>query len=115
LLYGYAGGAYCVGCSGDPQALIIGPGNPLLKAERSMEYEGGVDLGAWDNRLNVGLTGSWKKTQHLLIDQQLGFDGGNWTYEENVGTVRNTGVEASVNALVIESRAVTWSVTASAA
>jgi hypothetical protein len=80
-----------------------------------MEYEGGVDLGAWDNRLSVGLTGSWKTTQHELIDQQLGFDGGAWIYEENVGDVRNTALEASVNAMVIETRAVTWSVTVSAA
>jgi hypothetical protein len=80
-----------------------------------MEYEGGADLGLGGGRVSVELTGYWKSTTDALIDQTLGFDVGQLPYEENIGDIRNTGVEAGVNAMVVESRAVSWSLSLTAA
>jgi hypothetical protein len=114
LLYNDTQTAYVNGVN-VATASIIGPGNPNLKPERSMEYEGGFDLGGWDGRLSAGLTASWKSTTDALIDQQLGFDLANWIYEENVGDIHNTNLEASVSAMVLQTRAISWSVTVSGA
>ena len=85
-------------------------GNPTLRPERSVEFEGGVDVGGWRNRLTVELTGYAKTTHDALLDVALGASYNNASYEENIGEVRNTGVEASATVELVQSRSVTWDV-----
>ena len=84
------------------------PGNPNLQPERTTQFEGGLDVAGWANRINLALTGYSKTTQHALIDVNLGATLGNYTYQENVGEVRNTGVEGSVTVGVVRTHTVTW-------
>src|SRR5581483_6589389 len=84
------------------------PGNPILQPERSVELEGGADLGLWNDRLGLQFTMYDKRTHDALVDQTLGWDLGGFTYEENIGEVRNTGVEASLNASIVRTRALQW-------
>jgi hypothetical protein len=86
-------------------------GNPTLTAERSVEYEGGVDLAFFAQRLTVDLSGYSKTTFNALYAQPLGFDLNDLSYEENLGTVRNTGMEASVTGVVVQTPMVHWTVT----
>ena len=86
-------------------------GNPTLTAERSVEYEGGVDAAFFAQRLTVDISGYSKTTFNALYAQPLGFDLNNLSYEENLGTVRNTGVEASVTGVVVQTPMVHWTVT----
>ncbi len=85
--------------------------NPHLQPERSSEYEGGVDIGAWQNRVSVELTGYSKTTHDALVTSGTGWELGNLPYAENVGKVRNVGAEATVTAMVVQARALTWDVT----
>jgi hypothetical protein len=87
---------------------LSAPGNPALQPERSAEFEGGVDVGLWASRLSLELTGYSKTTHNALVDVTPGWNVGNFTYEENVGEVRNTGVEGAVNATLIQARPLTW-------
>ncbi len=82
--------------------------NQTLRPERSAEYEGGIDLGLWQNRLSVELTGYSKTTHDALVSTGTGWDLGSYPYEENVGKVRNTGVEGTVTATILQARALTW-------
>jgi hypothetical protein len=95
-------------------AAVSWPGNPNLQPERSAEFEGGVDVGGWGNRVSLELTGYSKTTQHALVDVNLGATLNNYPYEENIGEVRNTGVEGSVTVGVVQTRSITWDVAVNA-
>ncbi len=85
--------------------------NPHLQPERSAEYEGGVDLGMWQNRVSVEVTGYSKTTHDALVTMGTGWELGNLAYEANVGTVRNVGAEATITAALVQAWALTWDVT----
>ncbi len=90
------------------------PGNPSLRPERTAEFEGGADVGLWGNRVSLEVTGYSKRTQDALVNVNLGFSLGSYLYQENIGTVRNTGVEGTVTAALLQSRALTWNATLNA-
>jgi outer membrane receptor protein involved in Fe transport len=90
------------------------PGNPNLRPERSEESEGGLDFGLWGNRVSTEVTGYEKTTHDALFNLGLGWDLNTATYQENIGEVRNTGLEASVNVIVVQSRPLTWDMTVGA-
>ena len=82
---------------------IGGVGNPDLKPERSEELEFGADVKLFSNRIGLDLTYFNKQTQDALIFRQLppslGVGAGRF---ENLGSVKNTGFEVSLNASIVE-------------
>ncbi len=90
------------------------PGNANLRPERSVEFEGGVDLGGWGNRVTLELTAYSKTTHDALVNVSLNGSLCCSTYQENIGKVRNTGVEASATAGLVQGRSVTWDMTVNA-
>jgi TonB-linked SusC/RagA family outer membrane protein len=86
------------------------PGNKNLRPERTTELEGGVDVGGWGNRVSLELTGYAKTTQDALVNVDLGQTLGSYTYQENIGEVRNMGLEGSATVGVVRSRPVTWDI-----
>lgn len=79
-------------------------GNPELKPERALEFEGGVDIGMFDSRLTLELTGYHKKTKDALIQRILpGSLGITASRFENIGSVRNKGFEAGIRAQLLRS------------
>lgn len=92
------------------QGVIPGsPGNPDIRPERGAELEAGVDLGAFHDRLGLGLTFSWKRTTDLLLQAPIppstGFPVDPFV---NIGEVRNRSVELSLRAQLINSRSAAW-------
>lgn len=89
-------------------------GNPDLKPERSREIELGFDVGFFDSRIGLEFTYYDKLTSDALILRRLAPSiGATFARFENIGSVRNSGVEVGINALVIRSRAATWNVSLS--
>ncbi len=88
--------------------------NQTLRPERSSEFEGGVDIGLWQNRVSIELTAYRKTTQDALVQTGAGWDGGALPYAENVGEVRNTGTEGSISATIVSARVLTWDATLNA-
>jgi TonB-dependent starch-binding outer membrane protein SusC len=86
-----------------------GVGNPDLKPERSREYEFGVDAELYGSRLGVELTYFDKRTKDALVLRQLppSLGVGNGRFE-NLGSVRNSGLEAGLSMRVIESSSVAF-------
>lgn len=98
-------------------------GNTQLVPERSREFEGGVDANFGANqRVTVTLTAYRKMRYNAIVSVPVapsvsvplvGSSGDNQlSFYENVGTIRNTGVEASVATRLLDSRMVGWSVNA---
>jgi TonB-linked SusC/RagA family outer membrane protein len=78
-------------------------GNPDLKPERAGEAEGGLDLDMFDNRASITLTAYKKKTRDALVQRILPPSAGvSASRFENLGSVQNSGFEASVRAQVLQ-------------
>lgn len=84
-----------------------GLGNPDLKPERSSEFEGGLDA-VLGGRVTLDVTFYQKMTKDALIFRNLppslGTVPGRW---ENLGSIRNRGVELGLDALLFENGTVT--------
>lgn len=80
-----------------------------LKPEKSRERELGVDASFFRDRINVDLTYYHKETSDALIARTLAPSlGVSTTRFENLGSVKNEGVELSVNARIVDTRDVAW-------
>jgi TonB-linked SusC/RagA family outer membrane protein len=79
-------------------------GNADLKPEYSYELEGGFDANMLNGKLNLELSYYRKQTRDAIIDRQvapsLGF--GVSTRFENIGSVRNQGLEILLNSRLLD-------------
>jgi outer membrane receptor protein involved in Fe transport len=87
-------------------------GNTRLHPERSRELEGGLETTLWNGRVSVTYTryNKTRKDAILVVPVAGSVAGGMFSLTENIGEVRNTGTEATVNAALLESRAFSWNV-----
>jgi TonB-linked SusC/RagA family outer membrane protein len=93
------------GIFGANYAILSGVGNDELRPERSSELEGGFELGLWNDRLFVDFTAFRKMTKDAIVDRKLAPSLGlSVTSSQfyNVGNVKNSGIEAKVNARFID-------------
>ena len=92
-------------------------GNPKLVPERDREIEGGFDAQFWNQRLTMTLTGYHKRAYDAILSIPIAPSVlGTWTQNSeavNIGTIQNTGTEATVFARLLDSRLVDWSANAS--
>ena len=95
-----------------PSVTIGGLGNLELKPERSTEFEGGFDATVLGNRLDIEVTAYHKSTFDALVNRELpGSLGATQTRVENLGEVKNQGLELNLNARIIERDDLSWTVT----
>ncbi|SEL68759.1 TonB-linked outer membrane protein, SusC/RagA family [Chitinophaga rupis] len=83
-------------------------GNPDLKWETTEQKNAGLDVGLFNNRVNLTADYFVKETRDLLLNETLPLYLGGNTITRNVGTVQNKGWELSVDAAVIDKGAVNW-------
>ncbi len=81
------------------------------KWEQTATSNAGLDFGFFDNRINGSVDYYYKLTTNLLnsITQPAGTNFSN-TIVANVGSMKNSGVEVSLNLVPIKTRDVTWNV-----
>ena len=82
--------------------------NPDLKWETTTQYDGGLDLGFFDNRVNITFDAYYKKTTNLLLNVPLPLYTGYASELENVGSVQNKGIELGISTENIKSPAFGW-------
>jgi hypothetical protein len=88
-----------------PGAVLGAFGNPDLKPERSSELEAGLDLDLAEGRVRLELTGYRRTSHDALMQRPLGPDvGGNGRRWENLGSIRNRGLELTLGADVLQGR-----------
>lgn len=89
--------------------------NPKLKWEASEQYNLGIDLGLWNNRLSLTLDLYEKSTEDLLMQVSIpSYLGDEESYSGiaaplvNMGKTRNRGVDISLNTVNIEKNKFSW-------
>ncbi len=88
-----------------PSVTVGGAGNADLKPEISTEVEGGLEASLFRGRLGIELTGYNKTTNDALVSRVLAPSLGNALSRfVNFAEVRNRGLEATVNAIVLDTR-----------
>lgn len=75
-------------------------GNEALKWERTDQYDVGMDMGFFDDRLSVMIDGYVKNTSDLLYDMPIQATSGRTSYSANIGSIRNVGLELTVGGSV---------------
>lgn len=92
-------------------AYMIALGNADLTWQKTRQTNLGLDAQLWDNRIDMNIDLYDKLTQALLTDINTPTSSGFESYKANVGEVRNRGVEASINAIILRNpNGFTWSV-----
>jgi TonB-linked SusC/RagA family outer membrane protein len=97
-------------------AMGIAPGavvNKNLTWERTRELDFGIDFGLWNGRVNGSVDIYDRLSQDLLQKRSLPLESGAGTMTDNLGKVRNSGVEASVNATILQTKDFSWTMNAS--
>jgi outer membrane receptor protein involved in Fe transport len=79
-------------------------GNPDLAPERTTELEGGFDIDFFDGRIRLEATAYQKKSKDALVQRSYPRSAGLIATGQldNVGRVRNRGVEGILNAMVFK-------------
>ncbi len=78
----------------------VGPtrvANPDLRWETTAQTNVGIDVGLWSNRLTLTADVYEKKTTDLLLSVPLPFISGYASALQNLGSIRNRGVELGIN------------------
>jgi iron complex outermembrane receptor protein len=86
----------------------ISAANPELKWEETSEFSVGLDYGFSDNTISGSFDYYVKNTSDLLLDVAVPQPAVQSTRIENIGAVRNRGLEASLDVLLINRRDLTW-------
>jgi len=86
--------------------------NPDIKWEQTAQTDMGLDFGLFKGRVQGNLDWYYKKTSDLLLSIDVPSPSYISKQIANVGSVRNTGVELTLNAEVIRSKNFGWSVNA---
>lgn len=83
-------------------------GNNNITWEQTNEYNAGLDFGVFNNRLTLGLEFYYSTTKKLLFAQPaLSFTGFN-NYWNNIGRVRNRGLELELSSTNIQHKDFEW-------
>ena len=85
-------------------------GNKSISWEQTVEYNYGFDLDMFGSRLNAIVNYYYKITDQLLLQQEINSYTGYNQYWNNIGKVRNKGIELSLNGRLIDKKKLRWSV-----
>lgn len=83
-------------------------GNDYLQWETTHEYNGGIDVGFFRNRIKFSIDAYYKKTYNLLYNYRLPQTTGYSQVSANVGNIDNTGVEFELHTTNIDYKKFRW-------
>lgn len=104
-------GGYTTILGGAQQSILLPSylGNPNLKWETSQQFDAGVELSVWD-KINLTVDYYNRVTKNLLLQAPIPWSAGevNANVYQNVGSVRNAGVEVSLGTTNIQRTNFRW-------
>lgn len=86
------------------------PGNNNLTWETSKQLNVGLDLNMFNYRLNMVIDYFNNETTNLLLTKNIVPSSGYSTYLTNIGSMRNKGVELTLNLILVDTEDWEWSV-----
>ncbi|RYF26823.1 MAG: SusC/RagA family TonB-linked outer membrane protein [Flavobacteriales bacterium] len=85
--------------------------NEQIKPERQDELEVGTDLGFLKNRLTLSFNYYNKKVKDLLLPQVIAPTEGYTSFLNNIGSLKNTGIELVLGGTPVKTENFTWNAT----
>ncbi len=101
-------GALIQGMTANDDAL----GNPDITWEKVAELNYGLDLGFFNNKINLSIEHYNSNTIQMLLQQPAMFITGHKTFWNNIGLVNNKGWEFELSTTNIKTKDFTWRTTA---
>ena len=83
-------------------------GNDDLKWERELSYNIGTDISLFGRRLNLTVDAYLKRTTDLLLDESKAPSTGITTGKENIGEMKNKGIEFQIDGFLIQRSDLYW-------
>jgi len=83
-------------------------GNADLKWEKTTQYDAGIDLGLFKDRLTIAVDYYNKLTEDMLLDVPLPQSTTTGQVKKNYGTIENKGWEVTLNAHTVKSKDFNW-------
>lgn len=85
---------------------------PNIKWEKQHQFNFGLDMGWFDNRLRLTVDAFYIKNKDLLMSHSLATTTGFSYTVENIGAIENKGVELALGATIIRKNDLEWNVNA---
>ncbi len=102
----YGGGANYLGQSG---IFPRGIANPDLKWETTYQYNAGVDVGLYDDRIEMSVDYYYNHTKDLLFSRPISYTTGYGSITSNIGELENRGIELTLSTVNIDNTVFSWS------
>lgn len=102
-------GAFIVPGGGNPGAQPESPGNESLQWEESVSSNVGLDFGLFKNRISGTLEYYSRGSDALLGAREISRTSGFASFVDNIGDIRNSGMEISLSTVNIQKNDFTWS------
>ena len=83
--------------------------NPDLEWEKTRQFDVGIDFRVFNSRLNVELSYYNKYTYDLLLNRPVPYHTGFKSVMDNIGSVRNQGIDLMIHSRNIETNDFQWS------
>ena len=113
--YGWQG-YYDVNSTGSSYGFSLAQlANPSLTWEKNANLNVGVEASLFGSRLNLEVEYYNRKTTDMILERPMAFSSGFESYLDNIGEMRNTGWEISLNGVLIDKPDMRWDVTVMAA
>lgn len=101
--------AYSIGNGTPTNGIIPGDaGNAGLKWESTKQLDLGLDLGLFDERINLTVDLYRKNTDDLLLNADVPFTTGYAKAFRNIGQIRNEGIEIALNTVNVSNKKFSW-------
>lgn len=110
----YSSNQYSLGVNPSP-VVGISPSNipnPNLSWESTSQFDAGLDLGLWNERVTLTADYYYKRTYNLLLNVDIPQSSGYTSILKNAGSLQNQGVDISVTTRNVSHSKVQWTTTA---
>ena len=81
---------------------------PKLKWETNLNFNVGIDFSLWNNRVSGSFDFFQRRSKDLLYSRPVAPSLGYKSVDENVGALKNTGIELSLNGTLINPQDFIW-------
>ena len=99
-----------INSAGHPAAVPAAMGNKDITWETNGNFNAGVEFELFDARLNGSVEYFFRKTTDMLFSFPLPTSFGYTSYYDNIGDMRNQGVEVELNATPVKTNDLTWDI-----
>jgi TonB-linked SusC/RagA family outer membrane protein len=83
-------------------------GQPEIKPERTAEFEAGMDLGLFGDRADFSATYYNARSRDVIFQTPIPASTGYTSQVKNAGTIRNRGVELTLNTRILQRQDLGW-------